>query len=184
MRMMLVSVAACAMLAACSREAEETSAESAGADRQRSASTNAASTAAAAMTQRKEGLWEMSIVSSAGPGMQMTGQMCIDKATAEDFNVQPSDGNQNCTSTKLRPVADGWAYSATCKSDGQTVISEGTVKGDLSRSYTVDVNTRMDPAPEGMADGMKATIRAKWLGPCQPGQTPGKFSMKGMNLGG
>lgn len=180
MRLTHITVASLLALAACSKPAAQGSAP----DRQHTASTSAASTVAAAMTQRREGLWEMAITSDAGPGLRMTGQMCIDKATAEDFNVQPTDRNQNCTSTKLRPVAGGWAYSATCKSDGTTVVSEGTVRGDLGRNYTVDVKTRMDPAPAGMPSGMDATIKAHWLGPCKPGQSPGKFTMRGMNVGG
>lgn len=178
MRLTLLAAAGLCALAACSKPAGQAGAG------QKPASTSAASTAAAAMTQRREGLWEMAITSDAGPGLQMTGQMCIDKATAQDFNVQPTDVNQNCTSSKLRPVAGGWAYSATCKNDRMTIMSEGTVRGDLGRNYTVDVKTRMDPAPAGMPDGMNATIKAHWLGPCKPGQSPGKFTMRGMDMGG
>lgn len=179
MRLVLLTAAGLLALTACNRGDDQASSGS-----RRPTSTNAVTTAAAAMTQRREGLWEMTISTSAGPGMEMTGQMCLDKERAAKFDVQPTDANQNCTASKLRPTAGGWTFSSTCKMGDRTVISEGVVKGDLSRTYTIEAKSRMEPAVESMPEGMETKVNARWLGACQPGQEPGKFAMKGMNMGG
>jgi len=179
MRLALLVTASVLALTACNRGGDQAAS---GGDKP--ARTNAVTTAAAAMTQRREGLWEMTIASSAGPGMEMTGQMCLDKERAAKFDVQPTDQNQDCTASKLRPTAEGWAFSSSCKMGEGRVISEGTVKGDLSRTYTVEAKSRMEPAIPNMPEAMDTKITARWLGACQPGQTPGQFAMKGMNMGG
>ena len=53
------------------------------------------------------------------------------------------------------------------------------IQGDFASSYTVKVSTSLeaDPARGQQASKRDMTIRARWLGPCKPGQKPGDIEM-------
>jgi hypothetical protein len=144
---------------------------------------------ASAVTQalqpkRKEGLWRMAISSTGGPGVTMNAEMCVDAATASDFNVQRGSGSKDCANSKISPTGDGWAFQSVCKMQGMTMTTKGKVSGDMSSDYAMEAATHMDPAPQGMSADTQTRVHAKWLGPCPAGMKPGSVRMSGVNLGG
>ena len=134
----------------------------------------------------KAGLWQTSMSTSAGPGMRMSGEICLDAQTEQTaFAAAPqSSASRDCTPPTFSPgPGGGMEFDAVCRTKGRTVTTHGVATGDFSSAYTLDLTTRMDPPPPGMDGGAKIQIQARWLGPCKPGQKPGHASMRMTGLG-
>ena len=132
----------------------------------------------------KPGLWRSTVTTNAGPGVTMTGELCMD-ASNEDAAFS-SDGkavSKECDPVKYQPAAGGLSFTTVCHMGKRTVTSTGVASGDFKNSYSVDLTTRVDPAPEGMPAQMTTAIRAKWVGLCPPGTKPGQSSMKVTGFG-
>jgi hypothetical protein len=172
--------------AACSQKAEQAAAPAGegGARPASEAASPASAVTGALQPKRKAGLWRMSMSHTGGPGMSMTAEMCVDEASAGDFNFDPGKRSKDCTNSKLTPTGNGWAFESICKMDGRTVTTQGTVTGDMSSNYAMQASTRMEPAPEGMPATSDTKIEAKWIGACPPGMKPGAVKVAGMNIGG
>ena len=132
------------------------------------------------------GLWRMTMINHIGPGMTVSSEVCLDQQTENAaFQAAPSvRSKRNCDEPKFGPAPGGGvAFDMVCNSQDRKVTTHAVMAGDFNSAYTMDMTTRMDPAPPGMADGMKMHTDAKWLGPCKPGQTPGQMSVKMGSLG-
>jgi uncharacterized protein DUF3617 len=179
-KVLLGSAFVAAALAGCSKPAEPAR------DSRSPGAPPSASTANVARmldAKRREGLWQMAMSTSAGPGMRFNVKVCVDKTIAGDFNVK-GPGMGDCTASKLRPGAGGFTFDSVCKKDGRTITTTGVVTGDVANKYHVDASTTMDPPPPGIAAVQKTTIDAEWQGPCPAGMKPGEAKVGGMNLGG
>ncbi len=147
----------------------------------------AAPAAAPSMFSRphpKAGLWRSSVTTNAGPGVTMTGEMCLD-ASNEDAAFS-SDGkavSKDCDPVKYQAASGGVSFTTVCHMGKRTVTSSGVATGDFKNDYAVNLTTRMDPAPEGLPAQMTTSIRAKWIGPCPAGTKPGQVSMKVTGFG-
>lgn len=190
MRIAIICLAgAIALSAGCSKKPAESS-----------ASTGAKATAAAGeavgepksvlgrmMTapRRKSGLWESSMNTSAGPGMKMTAQQCVDSATDKDLAWHgPHSQSKNCEKTEFHPGVGGVSFDSVCKVGSRTVTTHGVVTGDFDKAYDLDLTSHFDPPTPGMGADMKMTMKARWLGPCPAGMKAGevKASVAGMNF--
>ncbi|HEY5411932.1 MAG TPA: DUF3617 family protein [Caulobacteraceae bacterium] len=127
----------------------------------------------------KPGLWRTDVTTNMGPGVSMTGELCLD-ASNEDaaFSSNGHGFSKDCEPIKYQAADGGVGFSTVCHIGKRTVTTSGTATGDFKNAYSVDLSTRMDPPPPGLPAQMSTTIRAKWEGPCPPGQKPGQVSMK------
>jgi hypothetical protein len=133
----------------------------------------------------KAGLWQMAISSDAGPGISVSGQICIDAKTENSaFESSPRTHSKDCTDPSfLVSPGGGLVFETVCKvSGGRTITSHGVASGDFNNAYSVDFTTKVDPPLEGGIGDGHSRIAAHWLGPCKPGQKPGQMS--GVKLGG
>jgi hypothetical protein len=131
----------------------------------------------------KVGLWRMAISSDAGPGVSITGDICIDSKTESSaFEANPRSRHGDCSEPRFSAnPGGGVVFDSACKFNGRTVTSHGVATGDFSSNYAVDVTTAMDPPlPNGMGGG-HSRIEARWTGPCKPGQKAGQ--MTGLRVG-
>ena len=133
----------------------------------------------------RAGLWRASIDADAGPGVRMTGEICLDPQTEDAaFNGSPRWAKGDCERTSFSPAPEGGiAFSTTCTAKGRTITSQGVATGDFSSNYAIDVTTRVDPPLHGALGQMRTKINATWVGPCRDGQRPGQLSMKFSGLG-
>ena len=175
--------ASLAVLAACSK------APSAGGAGQ--ASTTAAAPAQApapslfSRPHPKAGLWRMAMSNDTGPGVNFTGEVCIDANTEQSaFQAGPRAKPKDCADPKIGPAPGGGiAFDTTCQSSGRTLTSHVVASGDFNSAYSMDVTSSMDPPPQGVPPQMHMHMQATWLGACKPGQAPGHMSMKLSGLG-
>jgi hypothetical protein len=132
----------------------------------------------------KAGLWRTTVNTNAGPGVSMTGELCLD-ASNEDaaFSSNGKGFNKDCEPVKYDTASGHFGFSTVCHMGNRTVTTSGVASGDFKTSYSVDLTTRMDPAPPGLPDQLHTTIQAKWEGPCPAGVKPGQVSMKLAGLG-
>jgi len=127
----------------------------------------------------KPGLWRTSVTTNAGPGVSMTGELCLD-ASNEDaaFSSNGRGLSKDCDPVQYQAASGGFGFTTVCRSGRRTVTTSGTATGDFKSSYAVDLTTRMEPPPPGLPGQMSTAIRAKWEGPCPAGTKPGQVSMK------
>ncbi len=127
----------------------------------------------------KPGLWRTSVTTNAGPGVSMTGELCLDATNEEAaFSSSGHGFSKDCDPIRYQGAEGGFGFSTVCHIGRRTVTTSGTATGDFQSNYSVDLTTRMEPAPLGLPAQMSTAIRAKWEGPCPPGHKPGQVSMK------
>ena len=167
------------LLAGCSR-AEHKPAQPAGA----APPPHAAGLGAFVRPRPKAGLWKTSLATDAGPGVRMSGELCLDEATEDQaFNASRS-GKAHCGKTSFAPdPSGGVSFKTTCTVKGRTIVSQGVATGDFSSSYAIDATTRMDPPIPGAPAEVHTRIQATYAGPCRPGQKPGQASLKFSGFG-
>ena len=121
---------------------------------------------------------------AAGPGVSMTGELCLDAANEDSaFSSSGKGFSKDCDPVKYQAADRGFGFTTVCRIGRRTVTTTGTATGDFKSDYLVDISTQMDPAPSGLPARMSTTIRAKWEGPCPTGMKPGQTSMKFSGLG-
>jgi|GEM_PF-1007709 len=132
----------------------------------------------------KPGLWKTTLTTDAGPGLRMSGELCLDEHTEDQaFNASRS-GKAQCSKTSFSPDPSGGVrFKTACTVKGRTIVSEGVATGDFTSSYAIDAVTRMDPPLPGAPAEVRTRIQASYAGPCRPGQKPGQASMKFSGFG-
>ncbi len=131
----------------------------------------------------KAGLWRTSMTTRAGPGVTMTGELCLDAGTEDSaFGARPRSV-KNCDPVRFDLGPGGYTFSSTCHFGGRTIVTKGVASGDFRTTYAMDMTTRMTPAPPGLPPEMHSRVEATWAGPCRPDQKPGQASMKFGGLG-
>jgi len=128
----------------------------------------------------KPGLWEMTMTNTTGPGVSLTGQICLDAQTeGAVFQVMPGGRERNCDEPRFSPGLGGaLAFDVICRTDKRTITTHAVLSGDFTSSYVMDLTSRLEPPPPGMSSRMKVHTQARWLGPCKPGQVPGRMALK------
>lgn len=126
----------------------------------------------------KPGLWRTVLTADGGPGIAMSGELCLDEATEDSAFSGPRGGGKNCGKPQFAPSPEGLSFTATCHAGSRTIVSRGVASGDFKTSFAVDVATHVEPAVTGLPAEMHTRMQATWVGPCHPGQKPGQSSMK------
>ncbi len=127
----------------------------------------------------KPGLWRTTVTTNAGPGVSMTGELCLDAANEDmAFSSNGHGFSKDCDPVKYQAADGGFGFTTVCHIGRRTVTTTGTATGDFKSDYSVDLTTQMDPAPPGLPGRMSTVIHAKWEGPCPAGSKPGQVSMK------
>lgn len=136
---------------------------------------------------RKAGLWRMKMFMSRGAGFSLNGEMCLDAKTDTGDTFMASArarAASNCDKAEFRPApGGGFMFKSRCKMEARTITTEGVIKGDFAKAYSVDLTARTDPPIAGGPAEIKTRIEATWIGPCPPGSSPGQMKMSGVNLG-
>ena len=133
----------------------------------------------------KAGLWRTTIATSAGPGVRMSGEMCLDASTEQTaFSSGAQSVSKDCSAPSFGPAPGGGVmFDTTCRSGGRTITTHGVATGDFSKAYDLDLTSHIDPAPPGLGGDTKTKVQAQWAGPCKPGQKPGHASMRMTGFG-
>lgn len=122
----------------------------------------------------KVGLWRTTVSTNAGPGVSMTGELCLDASNEEAaFSANGKGFNRDCDPVKYQSATGGIGFTTVCHTEKRTITTTGVASGDFKTNYSVDVTTRLDPAPPGLPGQVHTTIRAKWEGACPAGTKPG-----------
>jgi hypothetical protein len=133
--------------------------------------------AALDVPKRKSGLWEIRTERIGGPPQAPATPgpmlMCIDEKT-DDLSRQigESAAKEMCSKTDLRRDGDRLVADSVCKFGATTATTQTVMSGRFDAAYDADVRTRYEPPLMGMSES-RAVIKARWLGPCKPGQRPG-----------
>ena len=179
--MLIGAIAAAATAAACSKPAAERA--DGGQAATQAAKPASGGGALTLQPKRKAGLWDISM--GGGAGVKIAAQMCVDEATAADFDIKrPEASDAKCSKSKVQRTGGGWTFESTCQVPGGTMTSKGVISGDLNDNYQMDLTSRMDPPPRGMPAETKMSMKARWLGPCPAGMKPGAMKMGSMTFGG
>ncbi|GIK87236.1 MAG: hypothetical protein KJ018_07390 [Burkholderiales bacterium] len=131
---------------------------------------------AADLPRRRSGLWEIT-TSQPGAPAAVSGQLCIDEKT-DDLAQQLAQGAMSCSRQQVRPEGDGWVLDSVCRLGESTATTRARISGRFDSAYQVDIDSSYEPPIMGMRGG-KATVKARWLGACRPGQRAGDMTLPG-----
>ena len=131
--------------------------------------------ASADLPKRKVGLWEIDMQIDGMPNLGPI-QQCID---AKTDNLLAQKGQGNCSAMDIKTTGNRVAIHMVCKMDDSTATTNGAFEGSFDSVYTGSTTTRFAPPFRGMSES-KMRQKARWLGPCKPGQKPGDVIMPGM----
>jgi hypothetical protein len=128
------------------------------------------------LPKRKTGLWE---VTTGQPGQPapVAAQLCIDEKT-DDLARQLGQGAMECSKQDIRREGNGYVIDSICKLGDSTATTRARISGRFDTAYQVDIDSKYEPPLLGMREG-KATVKAKWTGPCRPGQRAGDMTLPG-----
>ena len=131
------------------------------------------------MPKRKSGLWEITVSSDGAKGGQ-TMQQCIDEKSDDLMkNNMAGTEKQSCSKNEFRREGAKLITESVCKMSGSTTTTRGVFTGQFDSAYKADIKSTYEPPLHGMKESA-ATMEAKWLGACKPGQKPGDISMPSM----
>ncbi len=104
-------------------------------------------------------------------------QLCID-AKSDDLARQLAEGAIECSRQEIRREGEIYVIDSVCRLGESTATTRTRISGSFDSAYTVEVASTYDPPLYGQREG-RATVRARWLGPCRPGQRPGDMTLPG-----
>ena len=129
--------------------------------------------AAVDLPRRKSGLWEIS--TAAREGQIVAASMCVDQKT-DDLSRQLAGVGVQCSRQDVRREGSRYVFDSVCRFGESTATSRAVFSGSFETQYEVDITAKYAPPLMGMSEG-RSTIKARWLGPCKPGQKPGDLVM-------
>lgn len=154
-------------LAGCSKPEEKAaSADGAG-------TTAAAPAGPVAMPQRKPGLWAHTINAE---GATQTMKVCLDADTDAKMSIWgQAVSKEMCAKNTITRTPTGYAFESECDmGEMGRSSSKGTVTGDFSSAYTVQVSSTTTGSSYAQANKTSTmTMNAKWEGACPAGMKGG-----------
>ncbi|MES2059296.1 MAG: DUF3617 family protein [Pseudomonadota bacterium] len=159
------SLSACAiaglfLLGACSggNKANDTASKDGGAP--------AAPAAAAAVKMPKAGLWEIKTTSM---GVTVPAvKVCVGETKPGENPFMAKQPGMNCAKNNVTSTAGGYDIDAECTMNGMTVATKGSVTGDMSSAYKVEMTSKMSGAnlPAAAQQETKMVMDATYQGAC------------------
>jgi hypothetical protein len=125
--------------------------------------------------QVRAGLWEMAMDVKGAP-KGLSAKSCIDPAVqGQEAALGDDYGKKNCSKNDWKRVPGGIDFSSDCTTAGMKIATEGQVRGDFTRQYTVTMSSQMTRGDKTTMG--KTVITATRLGDCPAGMSPGDKQM-------
>ena len=127
------------------------------------------------LPKRKPGLWEIKTHMEGMPAIGAM-QQCIDRETDDLMQQRAEKEKHKCSVLDVKSEGNRATVHSICKVQGSTATTDATFVGTFDSAYKGDMLTRFSPPLHGVSES-KASLDARWIGPCKPGQKPGDISM-------
>jgi hypothetical protein len=131
--------------------------------------------ASSELPKRKPGLWELNTRMQGMPSIGAM-QQCIDRDTDDLMQQRAEKEKHNCSVLEVKTQGNKATVHSVCKIEGSTATTDATFVGTFDVAYKGNMHTRFTPPLHGISES-KASLDARWIGPCKPGQKPGDMSM-------
>ena len=128
------------------------------------------------LPNRKAGLWEIRVSTEGSPEQVI--KQCVDETTDAKLQEMGSKLGEACAKNETKKTGSGFSLESDCQFGGSRIQSKGTVTGDFSSSYSMEMSSSYEPALMGVKDG-KTKIAGKHVGACAADQKPGDVIMPG-----
>lgn len=132
--------------------------------------------AAVDLPQRRSGVWEV-VTATPGAPSGPAAQLCIDEKT-DDLARQLAQGMVNCSRQDVRRDGDGYVVDSVCRLGESTATTRARITGRFDAAYRIDVAATYEPPLMGLREG-RASVDARWTGPCRAGQRAGDMTLPG-----
>jgi hypothetical protein len=130
----------------------------------------AAAPAAAPIEGPAAGNWRMT-VTAMGTTMPPTEYCYTKQVSLEEAAKMQQQAGITCSEQSYRKEADAWVGHSVCTMEaGPTgpmkVTTDSRVTGDFASKYTMDITSKMDPAPMPSMAEQKMSVTAERIGDC------------------
>ncbi|KRA84408.1 DUF3617 domain-containing protein [Altererythrobacter sp. Root672] len=129
---------------------------------------------AAEVNALKPGLWELTTTVPNTP-KPLTTKVCIGEAVPGSNSFAPP-ATGDCAKNELTKTADGLALDMECTNSGMTTTTKGTITGDMTSTYKVEMTTKTSGPnmPAAAQVEISSTVEGKYLGDCPADMKPGQ----------
>lgn len=130
----------------------------------------AAPAAAPAIEGPAAGNWRMT-VTAMGTTMPPTEYCYAKQVSLEEAGKMQQEAGITCSEQSYRKEADAWIGHSVCTMEaGPTgpmkITTDSRVTGDFASRYTMDITSKMDPAPMPSMAEQKMSMTAERIGDC------------------
>jgi len=124
--------------------------------------------APAGMPKPRVGKWKLTTSMAGMPQGIPAQEICITAEMVNDTEWSKSQLPKDMDCPVMTQRVEGGAIIAhsVCKVNGHTLTGDTRTFGDFRDSYTVETTSSVDPAPPGMPNPTKMTIKAERVGDC------------------
>ncbi len=141
------------------------------------ANAGTSATAQSSIPQRKPGLWEeIETTSLTTKPIPVRAVHCVGTGPDHslDLEMRDLDTDVPCSRTSITRKRDMLVLEKRCKVGNSSTHAVATYRGNFDTAYEAAFLTRITPPYDGYSE-LSGTLKARWLGQCQPGQRPGDF---------
>jgi hypothetical protein len=126
----------------------------------------------------RSGLWEVARSGGQQPEPKSLTTMCLDESVQAQMREFGMGATKDMCSQNERSVEGNKMTMTTTCNLGQTTMKTSSVMTfSGNTAYHMDSNSTYDPPLMNMRES-KASVDAKWVGACKPGQQPGDVTLE------
>jgi len=129
-----------------------------------------AATAAPALEGPAAGKWRISMTNMMGLTLPSTEVCYAEQVSLAEAEKMQQQAGVTCSEQSYRREGDAWVGHSVCNMDAggtpMRVTTDMRVTGDFASKYTMDITSRMDPAPMPDMAETKMIMTAERIGDC------------------
>lgn len=94
-------------------------------------------------------------------------EVCYPQMKMGEIVKQQGQAGLTCIEQTVKREDDGFLLHSICRTEqGIRIVSDSKMTGDLKKRYTLDIVTKMDPAPVPELAEQKVQVTAERVGDC------------------
>lgn len=128
--------------------------------------TAAPAAAAAPLDGPADGKWRITTTMTGVNVAIPPTETCYLKTSFNEIQKTRQGAGVECSEQSFKREGDAMVGHSACTIGGMKAVTDMRITGDMKTSYTMDMTTKMDPAPTPAMANQKITVHAERIGDC------------------